>query len=67
MRAIASAIAITMMVVSGAESQERSAGGGERLADARARASILAFDACVQERFDDVDEGLGFRSNPDKA
>ena len=60
MRAAAFAIGIAVAMVSGVGSQARSTGRGERLPSARARATILAFDACVQERFDDVDRGLGF-------
>jgi len=51
---------VTIAAVSAVGSQARSTGRGERLPSARARATILAFDACVQERFNDVDRGLGF-------
>ena len=60
MRAFASAVAVGMVAVSGLASQQRSTATSERLWKARARAVVLAFDACVQDRFADVDEGFGF-------
>ena len=60
MRVVASAITLMLLAISAADSQERPRSDGERAQPAHARATIVAFDTCLQERFKDVDEGFGF-------